>query len=79
MTGKVRDDSMAFYAAAVGPVDPASALQWALAISDPALRDQAAGRAAQSWLTQDPQAATNWIQNTNLSPSDKAKLLGYPP
>lgn len=79
MTGKVRDDSMAFYAAAVGPVDPASALQWALAIFDPALREQAAGRAAQSWLTQDPQAATNWIQNTNLSPSDKAKLLGYPP
>jgi hypothetical protein len=79
LSGSARDTAVGSYASSVAPVDPATALSWALSASNASIRDESARHIATEWLARDPAAARAWIQQSNLSDSDKATLLGAPP
>ncbi|MBA3608124.1 MAG: hypothetical protein H0W43_06390 [Chthoniobacterales bacterium] len=76
LSGEARDSAVASFASAVAPVDPAIALSWALSASSPTIREEAARHIANDWLTRDPSAAKTWIQQSALSETDKAQLIG---
>ncbi len=77
--GAGRDQAVQNFSLNVATKDPAAAMTWAGAISDPRLRTSAQEQLARDWLRRDPSAATNWIQNSSLSAEDKTRLLSAPP
>jgi len=55
--------------------DPKNALGLASRIFDSNLRTQALRTTAESWLTRDPAAATEWIKSSALPQEVKTQLL----
>lgn len=60
--GKVRDAATAGYAPLVAIMDGESAAQWALFISEPALRDSTFESVIQTWRNSEPEAAAAYLQ-----------------
>jgi hypothetical protein len=75
LTGETRNSAIAGYSATVSPNDPANALSWALSISNDHLRNRAVMPIVTNWLARQPEAARQWIEKSDLSPDEKARLL----
>lgn len=79
LDGEARDVAAGSYGSTVALKDPAAGLSWVVTISDRDKRNQIMGPIVNNWLQADPTAARAWIQNSALSPEEKARLLGPPP
>ena len=77
--GPMRDEAVGFFSATLAYEDSALALNWAATISNPQMRQSAEEQIANVWLTQNPAAAKDWIQNSSLPEADKTRLLGTNP
>jgi hypothetical protein len=75
LTGETRDSAIAGYSATVAPNDPANALSWALSISNDRLRNRAVMPIMTNWLARQPEVARQWIEKSDLSPDEKARIL----
>lgn len=73
--GSLRDTAVSAYVEQIFPQSPASAVQWAAEIADPAKRQVEFEQLGQSWLEVDATAARAWIQQSSLSAEAKARLL----
>jgi hypothetical protein len=54
----------------------AHAMQFALAISDPSLRQETVTKLGAAWLRRDPEAARDWLAGSELSDELEAAILG---
>jgi hypothetical protein len=74
--GGLREAAVEDFCVKVRPIDPATALAWALTIGKPERQRDEVRRAAESWLEVDPEAARRWINETDaVSPETKKNLL----
>lgn len=78
LQGQVRDSAVNAYASSLAARDPATAIGWTQTIDDPQIRTTAMERLIGDWRKRDPAAATAWINNSQLSAADKARLLVPP-
>jgi hypothetical protein len=76
LTGEMRDAAISGYTSSIAPTDPANALTWALNISNDRQRNKIAASIAATWLARQPDQARSWIQQSDLQPIEKARLLG---
>lgn len=65
--GRSRDAAVAGFAPAAARLDGASAVDWALSISDPAQRKLTLDSVSQTWKTLEPAAATAYLQDIRKS------------
>jgi hypothetical protein len=79
LSGPARDEALGAYTYSLLRKDPNTAAAWAVTISDSKIRDKSLNGIATFWLHKDPSAASAWIQNSNLSVTDKKRLLGLAP
>ncbi len=56
-------------------VDPEAAMSWAGSITDEKKRQRALYNSARQWIRNDPANGKAWVQRSNLTQEDKAKLL----
>ena len=73
-----RDVALGAYAARIRAQFPEMAARWAEEIADDPLRYQKMEDVAESWIESDPKAARNWIAQSSLAETTKARLLGPP-
>lgn len=73
--GAGRDKALAGYVQTIDGSRPDLAAHWALEIDSPIDREQWVIHAAGRWMQRDRQAATEWIQQTELPEEIKARLL----
>ena len=78
LAGPTRDQAVSAYGSALSNKDPTAALTWAATISDEKIRNSSVQRIVTGWLRRSPDAATAWIQSSNLSEPEKKRLLELP-
>lgn len=66
--GKIRDAAVAGFAPAAAGLDGASAVEWALTLSDPAQRDATLTTVYQTWVKQEPEAAATYLKQKGIDP-----------
>lgn len=64
--GKQRDSAISSFASVAAKIDGASAVDWALTISDPAQRRSGLQAALQNWRESDPEAADTYLKNKGI-------------
>ncbi len=62
-TGHARDSAIEAYVSVVDGMDAGLATRWAMAIEEPALRNQTVSGAFKRWVLEKPDAAAAWLQN----------------
>ncbi|MBW2497413.1 MAG: hypothetical protein JRF61_09095 [Deltaproteobacteria bacterium] len=62
----------------LGRNDPAAAMEVALGLSDPEVRETTVVIVARSWLSADPEAAEAWIAKAGLSPEVEERIRKTP-
>jgi hypothetical protein len=77
--GRNRDIAAGAYADAIAPTFPKTAADWAISITDAAMRDAEIKKVVELWLSNDAQSARNWIAEASLSEPRKAALLALKP
>lgn len=71
-----RDSARYGYATRVVHDNPAMGVEWAAAISDPKDRNNALVNTGRVYMRKDKAGATEWLQNSGLSPEDQARIRG---
>ena len=71
-----RDSARYGYATRVVHDNPAMGVEWAAAISDPQDRNNALVNTGRVYMRKDKAGATEWLQNSGLSPEDQARIRG---
>lgn len=79
LSGTTRDEAILAYSASISAKDPSAGLTWAASVTDPIIRESSLQRIVAGWLRKSPNDAPTWIQNSNLSQTDKARLLALLP
>ena len=73
------DPAVDAFARRISDDDPQGALSWAESIIDPDLRTQSVTNVGQEWYRQDPEAATQWVENSQLPSEVQAAIVNPPP
>jgi RNA polymerase sigma factor (sigma-70 family) len=73
--GLEKDAFTATLVVSISDRHPSEAWEWAVTIQDPTIRGQAANRAALSFAKQNPVAARQSIEGSNLPPEMKSQLI----
>jgi hypothetical protein len=74
--GPEADSALSALATSITRESPASAWAWASRIEDPEDREHTYGVIARAWLQQDPELARAEINDTDVSPAARARMLG---
>ncbi|MGB0370637.1 MAG: hypothetical protein ACPGN3_04750 [Opitutales bacterium] len=73
---EVYDSAYQNYAQAAAKTDPANAITWAEAITNPSARDATVTWVANAWAKEDPNAAIAYVQSTQyMTPEVREKLI----
>lgn len=64
--GKQRDSAVAGFAPVVAKIDGATAMDWALTLSDPVQRDSCLGDVCRIWRDSDPEAASAYLKEKGI-------------
>lgn len=64
--GPKRDAAVSGFAPVASRIDGASAVDWALTLSDPAQRDSCLGEVVRNWKEMDPVAATSYLKEKGV-------------
>lgn len=64
--GATRDAAIAGFAPAAARIDGASAVDWALTLSDPVQREATLRTVSQTWKKQEPEDAAAYLQEKGL-------------
>lgn len=75
----VLEPAVALYALSRIRNDPADALAWAAKLSDETLRHRTLVRIGRAWVTRDPEAARAWLDESDLTPTEREEVLAPRP
>ena len=56
------DPAIATFVSRIQGIDPAGAVGWASAISEPSLRERSMQQAIEAWKQTDPEKASQWLE-----------------
>lgn len=79
LEGPGRDEAVGTYSSAIAALDPTSALSSAATMNNGRMRDDVMRQVISNWYGRNPDAARNWLGQSNLSAEEKARLLPGPP
>ncbi len=74
-----RDDAINGFVSQLIWGDPVSAMTWAGEINDPQTQERVLARTAQTFITNQPQAYKEWLDNSGLSGEARASILKISP
>lgn len=67
--------AVGIYALGVAREDPSAALAWAAKVADEPLRHRTLVQIGRTWMARDPEAARAWLAESELTPTERERVL----